>query len=121
MAEPDKYEISPLKLWSPLRRQLAACDQAKGSPQQWIGTMRKLQRKGVSTQEAMAYGRALVERMARRLAAEGFVGQTRSLNQFTRFVLPGGEHYTEWLITAPKLRPMAEAPRNRVGLLSTPL
>ncbi len=60
-------------------------------------------RKFVSVQEAMAYGRALVERMARRLAAQGFVGQTRSLNQFSRFVLPGGEHYTEWLITAPNL------------------
>ncbi len=57
----------------------------------------------VSAQEAMAYGRALVERMARRLAAQGFVGQTRSLNRFTRFALPGGEHYTEWLITAPNL------------------
>ena len=60
-------------------------------------------RKFVSAQEAMAYGRTLVERMARRLAAQGFVGQTRSLNQFSRFVLPGGEHYTEWLITAPNL------------------
>lgn len=56
-----------------------------------------------SVQEAMAYGRALVERMARRLAKEGFVGQTKSANQFSRFVLPGGEHYTEWLITAPNL------------------
>lgn len=57
----------------------------------------------VSAQEAMAYGRALVERMARRLAARGFVGPTRSVNHFSRFALPGGEHYTEWLITAPNL------------------
>lgn len=255
----EQYEVSPHKLWSPLRRQLAACGQIKGSPQQWIGTIRNLQKKGVSAvevewsgimsmlgedtehgrvfdelltlaaalegkpacervehspavlhvddlldflndkppcelvlqrhitneyvplvryekqqrpatlppvlvhngrremrllhymdktfglciwlhvefdaelfgrhrywsfsvprgrkklspqpvgrkfvsaQEAMAYGRALVERMARRLAAQGFVGQERSLNQFVRFVLPGGERYTEWLIAAPNL------------------
>ena len=227
----QQYEISPLKLWSPLQRQLAACSQTKGSPQQWLGTIRNLQKKGVSAveiewseimlvldehpapvlsidellaflsdkppcalflqrhitdeyaplvhyekqqrptklppivvrhgrrevrflhymdrtfglciwlyvdvdaelfgrnrywsfsiprgrkklatqpvgrrfvsaQEAMAYGRALVECMARRLATEGFVGQARSVNQFTRFVLPEGEHYTEWLITAPNL------------------
>jgi hypothetical protein len=259
MSEQEQYETSPLKLWSPLERQLAACGQAKGSPQQWLGTIRNLQKKGVSAvevewsgllellgedkesesvfnqlvalaaelrgepvprfgelpshvvhvdellarltdtppcelvlqrhitdeyvplvryekqqrppklppilvrhgrrevrllhymdrtfglciwlhvevdpdlfgrrgywsfsvprgskklapqpvgrkfvsaQEAMAYGRVLVERMARRLAAQGFVGQTRSLNQFTSYVLPGGEHYTEWLITAPNL------------------
>lgn len=227
----EQYDISPIRLWSPLRRQLAASGQTKGSPQQWIGTIRNLQKKGVSVveiewseillildehpepllhlddllaflndkppcelvlqrhvtneyvplvryekqqrpetlppvvvrnglrevqllhymdktfglciwlhvevdvelfgrhsywsfsvprgrkklspqpvgrkfvspQEAMAYGRALVERMARRLAKEGFVGQTRSLNRWTRFALPGGEHYTEWLITAPNL------------------
>lgn len=227
----EQYDISPIKLWSPLQRLLAASGQTRGSSQQWLGTIRNLQKKGVSAveiewseillvldehlepllhlddllaflndqppcelvlqrhitdeyvplvryekqqrpatlppalvrngrrevrvlhymdrtfglciwlhvdvdaelfgrrrywsfsvprgrkklapqpvgrkfvsaQEAMAYGRALVERMARRLAAQGFVGQTRSLNQFTRFVLPGGEHYTEWLITAPNL------------------
>ncbi len=227
----EQYDISPITLWSPLQRHLAACGQTRGSPRQWLGTIRNLQKKGisaveiewsrviaalegfpkpildlvdliefladkppcelvlqrhitdeyvplvryekqqrpatlppvlvrngrrevrllhfmdrtfglciwlhvdvdgelfgrhrywsfsvprgrkklapqpvgrrfVSAQEAMAYGRALVERMARRLAAQGFVGQTRSLNRFTRFALPGGEHYTEWLITAPNL------------------
>ncbi len=227
----EQYEISPIKLWSPLQRQLSTCGLTKGSPKQWLGTIRNLQKKGVSAvdvewseivplltdlpesvlviesllafltnqpacelvlqrhitdeyvplvryekqqrpatlppvvvrngrrevrllhfkertfglciwlhvgvdaelfgrhrywsfsiprgrkklapqpvgrefvsaKEAMAYGRALVERMARRLAREGFVGQTRSRNRFTRFVLPGGAHYTEWLITAPNL------------------
>jgi hypothetical protein len=227
----EEYELAPIKLWSPLQRQLAATGQTKGTPQQWIGTIRNLQKNGVtaveiewssiipelekhpahllhidellaflkhdppcelvlqrhvtdeylplvryekqqrpaelpptvvrrglrearllhyadrtfglciwlhvevdtglfgrnrywsfsvprgrkklashpverrfaSAQEAMAYGRILVERMARRLATEGFVGQTRSLNHFTRYVLPGGENYTEWLITAPNL------------------
>lgn len=256
---PEQYELSPLKLWSPLQRRLAASGQTKGTPQQWIGTIRNLQKKGVSAveiewseimsllgddtesgrvfdelsafaaalegkpthervdhvppvlridelldflnerppcdlvlqrlvsneytplvqyvkqqrpdklppfvvrkgrrevrllhyrdrtfgiciwlhgevdtglfgrhsywsfsvprggkklaphqvrrdfsspQEAMAYGRALVDRMARRLAKEGFVGQTKSVNQFSLYVLPGGENYTEWLITAPNL------------------
>lgn len=58
-------------------------------------------RRFASGQEALAYGRALVGRMARRLSQEGFVGQTKALNQFTRYSLPGGDHYTEWLITAP--------------------
>lgn len=256
---PEQYEISPLKLWSSLRRYLAACGQTKGSSQQWIGTIRNLQKKGVSAveiewseilsllgddaesdlvfnalsalaadlegnpareraeyvppvllidelldflddrppcdlvlqrhitdeyaplvhyvkqqrpaklppiairngrrevcllhyrdrtfglciwlhtefdkglfarhsywsfsiprgrkkvapnqvkrdfrsaQEAMAYGRVLVERMSRRLKAEGFTGQTRSLNFFPSYVLPGGLNYTEWLITAPNV------------------
>ena len=47
----NKYELSPLKLWSPLQRQLAACGQIKGSPQQWIRTIRNLQKKGVSAAE----------------------------------------------------------------------
>lgn len=227
----EEYELSPIHLWSPLQRQLVANGQTKGTPQQWIGTICNLQKKGVtaveiewsnvipelekcpahtllidellaflkrdppcelvlqrhvtddylplvhyekqprpaelppivvrrgrrearllhymdrsfglciwlhmevdpglfgrnrywslsvprgrkklashpvercfaSAQAAMAYGRALVERMAQRLATEGFVGQTRSLNHFTRYALPGGENYTEWLITAPHL------------------
>lgn len=255
----ERYELSPLKLWSPLQRQLATCGQAKGTPQQWVGTIRNLQKKGVSAveiewsgimsmlgedaesdrvlnelialaatltgkpkhervepsppvlrvdelidflndkppcdlvlqrlvnneysplvhyikqqrpdklppfairkgkrevrllhykdrtfgiciwlhveadtglfgrhsywslsvprgrkklasepvgrrfvsvQEAMAHGRALVKRMAQRLMKEGFVGQAKSVNRFTSYVLPGGEHYTEWLITAPNL------------------
>ncbi len=53
--------------------------------------------------EAMAYGRILVTRMAQRLAATGFIGQLRNLNYFPRYVLPNGDHYTEWLITAPNL------------------
>ena len=51
MPEQKQYEISPLKLWSPLQRQLAACGLIKGSPQQWIGTIRNLQKKGVSAVE----------------------------------------------------------------------
>ena len=41
--------------------------------------------------------------MAKRLASAGFVGQTKSVNKFTGYVLPGGEHYTEWFMTAPNL------------------
>lgn len=227
----EQYELSPLKLWSPLQHHLTVNGQTKGTPQQWIGTIRNLQSKGVSPveiewsniipvleehhapmlslqellaslahkppcelvlqrhitdeyvprvryekqprptniqpnwfrkgrrearllhyrdrtfglcvwlhteyqpglfgrhsywslsvprgrnklaaepvrrdfatpQEAMVYGRALVARMARRLATAGFVGQTKSVNKFAEFALPGGEQYTEWLITAPNL------------------
>jgi|GEM_PF-4640174 len=225
----NRYELSLLALWSSLEHQLVACGQTKGTPQQWIGTIRNLQNKGVSEveiewsmiivtleqhaapilgidelldflrdappcqlvlqrhitdeylpfvhyekqqrptkvqpnwfrhgrqearilhyrdrtfglciwlhtefqpglfgrhsywslsvprgrkklapdpigrdftspQEAMAYGRTLVERMARRLAQAGFVGQTKGVNKFPAYVLPGGERYTEWLITIP--------------------
>jgi len=234
MHNPNLYEPSPLKLYSALQRQLVATGQAKGTPQQWVGTILNLQKKGVSAveiewaniiplleehpepllhidellafladkppcelvlqrcitheyaprvryekqqrpaklppitvrrgrreirllhfvdrtfglcvwlhgvevdtalfgrlrykywslsvprgskklaphsvggkfkslQEALAYGRTLVERMAKRMESEGFFNQTRSVNQFTRYVLPGGERYTEWLITAPNL------------------
>lgn len=233
-----QYEVSPMKLWSPLQRQLAACGQRRGTPLQWVGTIRNLQKNGVSAleiewsgiipalekdtkpfleidellacltleppcelvlvrhvtdqympvvryakqprpaelpplavtrgrrevrllhytdrtfglciwlhvefdaglfgrnrywsfsvprgrkkltshpvnrrfasaREAMAYGRLLVERMARRLQEEGFVGQTRSLNHYTRYVLPGGDNYTEWMVTAPNLSPMYWGP-----------
>ncbi|MER2517063.1 MAG: hypothetical protein ABTR92_11820 [Candidatus Accumulibacter phosphatis] len=227
----QQYELSPLKLWSALRRRLTACGQDKATPQQWIGTIRNLQSKGVSAveiewsnvipaleksphpslqidqllaflahhppcelelqryvtdryvptvryekqlrpielppltmrrgrhelrllhfidrtfglciwlhvevdvglfgrnrywsfsvprgrkklaphpvnrwfpsaREAMAYGRRLVDHMAQRLAAEGFYGQVKSLNKYVPYVLPGGENYTEWLISAPNL------------------
>lgn len=65
--------------------------------------MHPVERRFASGQEALAYGRALVGRMARRLSQEGFVGPTKALNHFTRYSLPGGENYTEWLITAPNL------------------
>ena len=51
MQTSKKYERSPLKPWSPLQRQLAAHSQFKGAPQQWIGTIRNLQKKGVSSVE----------------------------------------------------------------------
>jgi len=56
-----------------------------------------------SPHEAMEYGQALVTRMARRLTNAGFIGRPKSVNRFADFVLSGGEHYTEWLITAPNL------------------
>ena len=47
----EQYEPSPLKPWSALRQRLAACGQAKATPQQWIGIIRNLQNKGVSAVE----------------------------------------------------------------------
>ena len=45
------FEIQPVKLWSPLRRRLANCGQTVASVDQWIGTIRNLQKSGVSTTE----------------------------------------------------------------------
>ncbi len=47
----EKYDIFPIKLWSLLQSKLAACGQTKGSPQHWIGTIRNLEKKGVSAVE----------------------------------------------------------------------
>ena len=47
----EKYERSSLELWSPLQRYLAISGQPRATPQQWIGTIRNLQRKGVSSVE----------------------------------------------------------------------
>jgi hypothetical protein len=227
----EQYEILPLKLWSPLQRRLAACGQVKGSPQQWIGTIRNLQKNGVSSAEitwsgvegflirqvdrriplpellnfletqptcavilqrhitdefspviqfdkvpvpkelphptvkkgerevrllhyrersfgvciwfntgyyqalfgrqkywtvsvpvgrkhfprfdstmkfanpvrAMAFGRSLIRAVAQRFAEIDFIGPIQSRNHFSRYALPGGGNYTEWLITAPNL------------------
>ena len=227
---PEQYEVSPLKLWSPLDRQLAACGQKRGTSEQWIGTIRNLQKKSVSAAEiegseiipfleshttaqlyltdllaflrsdppcelflqrhivddfapivryvkqprpdplpkpslrrcrreicllqykdlsfgicvwlhvevdreltgerfkywtvtvprgkkhplanlggrgfvstsaALSHGRELIQRMAHRLASRGFVGPAKTINQYAHWVLAGGNHYTEWLITAP--------------------
>jgi hypothetical protein len=51
MQTPQKYDRSPLKLWSPLQRHIADHSQRKGTPQQWIGTIRNWQKKGVSSVE----------------------------------------------------------------------
>jgi hypothetical protein len=48
---PEHYDVLPLTLWSPLQQQLAACDQAKGTPDQWAGTLRNFEKKGVSAVE----------------------------------------------------------------------
>lgn len=55
--------------------------------------------------EALNYGRELVRRMATRLGKNGFVGQMRSDNSYTRWVLPLGEDYTEWMIVMPNFEP----------------
>ena len=47
----ERYEISPIKLQSLLRSRLAASGQARGTPEQWIGTIRNLKKKGVSEVE----------------------------------------------------------------------
>lgn len=52
---------------------------------------------------AMAFGRSLIRAVAQRFAEKDFIGPIQSRNHFSRYALPGGENYTEWLITAPNL------------------
>lgn len=41
----NQYELLPLKLYSAFQRQLVATGKAKGTPQQWIGTILNLQKR----------------------------------------------------------------------------
>lgn len=59
--------------------------------------------KFVNPVRAMAFGRSLIRAVARRFAEKDFIGPIKSRNYFSRYALPGGENYTEWLITAPNL------------------
>ena len=52
---------------------------------------------------AMGYGRRLAARMASHLEDQGFVGPAKAKNAFSRYSLPFGDEYSEWLITAPNL------------------
>lgn len=52
---------------------------------------------------ALTFGRKLVAGMADRMASAQIVGGVRSQNHFPTYVLPDGENYTEWLITADNL------------------
>ena len=52
---------------------------------------------------AMGYGRRLAARMAGHLDGQGFVGPAKAKNAFSRYSLPFGDEYSEWLITAPNL------------------
>jgi hypothetical protein len=51
MQTPEKYDRSPLKLWSALQRHIANHVQRKGTPQQWIGAIRNSQQHGISSAE----------------------------------------------------------------------
>jgi hypothetical protein len=54
-----------------------------------------------TSRQAMTYARNLLSRFRQRLANEGFVGTTKSENEFENYHLPGGDNYTEWLVTLP--------------------
>ncbi len=64
----------------------------------------------VSAAEAVAAGRRWVERVVTQLRREGFVGGAKPHNRYGSYVLPGGAHYTEWLITTPYLSVHYENP-----------
>ncbi len=50
---------------------------------------------------AMVAGREWIERVTQHFARLGLSGGWCSRTRFDRYALPGGEGYTEWLITAP--------------------
>lgn len=50
---------------------------------------------------AMAHAKKLLAHFKQRLASEGFVGTAKSENEFEKYHLPGGENYTEWLLSMP--------------------
>ena len=63
-----------------------------------------------SAAEAVAAGRRWVDRVVMQLRWEGFVGGAKPRNRYGCYVLPGGAHYTEWLITTPYLSVHYENP-----------
>lgn len=50
-------------------------------------------------EQAMAHAKKLLKRFKQRLAQEGFVGTAKSENEFEKYHLPGGDNYTEWLLS----------------------
>lgn len=51
--------------------------------------------------EATAHAEKLLVQFKKRLAEEGFVGTSKSENEFENYHLPGGDNYTEWLLSMP--------------------
>ncbi len=48
---PERHEVVPVNLWSPLLRKLKAAGPASATGRQWAGTLRNLRSKGVSATE----------------------------------------------------------------------
>ena len=52
-------------------------------------------------EEATKHAEKQLTQFKKRLAKEGFVGTTKSENEFESYHLPGGDNYTEWLLSMP--------------------
>lgn len=52
-------------------------------------------------EQAIAHAEQLLVQFKKRLAKEGFVGTAKSENEFENYHLPGGDNYTEWLLSMP--------------------
>lgn len=52
-------------------------------------------------EQAMAHAEKLLKQFQKRLAGEGFVGTAKSENEYEKYHLPGGENYSEWLLSMP--------------------
>lgn len=52
-------------------------------------------------EHAMAHAEKLLQEFKTRLSKEGFVGTAKSENEYEKYHLPGGENYSEWLLSMP--------------------
>ena len=52
-------------------------------------------------EQATAHAEQLLVKFKNHLAKEGFVGTAKSENEFENYHLPGGDNYTEWLLSMP--------------------
>lgn len=61
-------------------------------------------------EQAMAHAKKLLAQFKQRLAQEGFVGTAKSENEFEKYHLPGGDNYTEWLLSMQNYPDTYEGP-----------
>jgi len=61
-------------------------------------------------EQAMAHAKKLLAQFKQRLAQEGFVGTAKSENEFEKYHLPGGDNYTEWLLSMQNCPDTYEGP-----------
>ncbi len=52
-------------------------------------------------EQATKHAEQQLSQFKKRLAEEGFVGTAKSENEFENYHLPGGDNYTEWLLSMP--------------------
>lgn len=55
-------------------------------------------------EQATAYAEKLLVQFTKHLAKNGFVGTAKSESKFEHYHLPGGDNYTEWLLSMPNFQ-----------------